>query len=143
MTHPSKSLAAWLAVVGGAFGLHRFYLHGVRDVWAWAHLPLALAGLLGAMRLRHVGQDDALVWVLLPLLGLMIAQAMLCAIVLGLTPDERWQQRHHPQQAVAPTRWLPVLAAVTALLLGGTVLMGSIAYGGQKFFEWQQATAGA
>ena len=30
-----------------------------------------------------------------------------------------------------------VYALTTALLIGGTVLMGTVAYGGQKFFEWQ------
>ena len=32
---------------------------------------------------------------------------------------------------------LPVLAAIAGLLVGGAVLMGTIAFGGQKFFEWQ------
>jgi hypothetical protein len=137
MLHPNKSAAAWLAVVAGALGAHRFYLHGWRDTWAWLHLPVAAAGALGVWRLRVIGQDDVWVWWLLPGLGLLIAQAMLSAIVLGLTPDERWQARHHPNHTVAPTRWGPVLAAVAALLVGGTVLMGSLAYAIQKFFEWQ------
>ena len=29
----SKTLATWVAVIGGAFGLHRFYLHGRGDRW--------------------------------------------------------------------------------------------------------------
>ena len=35
----NKSVAAWLAFVGGPLGLHRFYLHGLGDMWAWA-LPI-------------------------------------------------------------------------------------------------------
>ncbi|MBC7941160.1 MAG: hypothetical protein H7Z19_15630 [Chitinophagaceae bacterium] len=133
----SKTVAAWLALVGGTLGLHRLYLHGGGDWLAWLHpLPTAL-GLLGVLRLLNLGQDDPVAWFLLPLLGLMISQAMLAAIVYGLTSDEKWAARHHPTLGVKPTAWGPVLAAMLALLLGGTVLMGTIAYGGQKFFEWQ------
>ncbi len=133
----SKTLAAWLALLLGTLGLHRFYLHGLRDVPGWLHpLPTGL-GLLGVQRLQSLGQDDYLAWLLIPVLGLMISQAMLTAIVYGLTPDEKWAARHNPGHPARPTAWGPVLAAMLALLLGGGVLMGTVAYGGQKFFEWQ------
>ena len=133
----SKTLAAWLALTLGVWGVHRLYLHGSSDRWAWAHpLPTA-AGLLGVVRLREIGQDDALGSLLAPLLGLMIAVAALAAIVCALTPDEQWDVRYNGGQAVNSTGWGPVLAAVAALLIGGAAFMGSIAYGGQKFFEWQ------
>ena len=38
---------------------------------------------------------------------------------------------------------LVVLAAVAALLIGGIVLIGSIAFSIQRFFEWQQAPVAA
>ena len=31
----SKTLATWLSIFGGAFGLHRFYLRGLGNVPAW------------------------------------------------------------------------------------------------------------
>ena len=130
----SKAWATWIALLGGTLGLHRLYLYGVRDVAGWLHPLPTLAGLAGVIRLRELGQDDRLAWLLLPLLGLMVSIAMLTAIVYGLTADEKWDARHNPGQ---PSRWGPVLGAITALLLGGTALMGTIAYGGQKFFEWQ------
>ena len=137
----SKTVAAWLALLLGTLGLHRLYLHGLRDAKAWLHpLPTAL-GLLGVLRLRTLGQDDALAWLLIPLLGLMISIAMLFAIVYALTPDEKWDARHNAGHAVTVTGWGPVLAAVVALLIGGAALMGTAAYGGQKFFEWQLAGA--
>ena len=137
MHYRSKTLAAWLAVIGGTLGLHRLYLRGFGDRLAWLHpLPTA-AGLIGLHRLLTLGQDDHLAWLLLPLLGLMIAQAMLCAIVIALTPDEKWDTRHNPGREGEATGWGPVLAAIVALLLGGGILMSTIAYGGQKFFEWQ------
>jgi len=133
----SKTLAAWLALLLGTLGLHRMYLHGLSDRWAWLHPWPTAAGLLGVSRIDTWGQDDRLAWMLIPLLGLMISVSMLTAIVYALTPDEKWDARHNPGQAGAATGWGPVLAAITALLLGGAALTGTVAYGGQKFFEWQ------
>jgi hypothetical protein len=135
--YKSKTLAAWLAVLGGALGLHRLYLYGLGNVLGWLHLPLTGLGYIGVLRMADIGQDDRLAWVLLPIFGLMVSQAMLHAIVYGLTPDERWNARHNPDHPPQATRWGPVLAVIVALLVGATVLMGTIAFGGQKFFEWQ------
>jgi hypothetical protein len=138
----SKTLATWLAVGVGTLGLHRLYLRGFGDVWAWLHpLPTAL-GLVGALRMNELGQDDRIAWLLIPLLGLMIAQSMLVAIVWGLTSDERWDARHNPGQPVVRTGWGPVLGVITALLLGAAVLMGTIAFGVQKLFEWELQAQG-
>jgi hypothetical protein len=131
----SKTLATWLALLGGAFGVHRLYLHGARDLWAWLHLLPTAAGLWGVHRVRALGQDDHLSWLLLPLLGLMVAQACGFAMRYGLMPDAAWAGRW--QQPVVPTRWGPVLGVIAALMVGATALMATIAFGGQRFFEWQ------
>ncbi len=133
----SKSLATWIAVFGGALGLHRFYLHGWRDWKGWLYPLPTLLGLAGVQRMNAFGQDDRAAWVLIPLLGLAISAAMLTAIVYGLTPDEKWAARHNPGQAMRHTGWLPVLGVVAALLLGASVFMGTVAFGMQHFFEWQ------
>jgi hypothetical protein len=137
MHYRSKTVATWLAILTGLLGLHRFYLRGLSDVIGWLHpLPSAL-GVLGVHRIVSLGQDDRLGWLLAPLLGLMLALAMGTAIYYALTPDERWDARENPGQPVQHTAWGPVLGAVLALLVGGAALMGAVAYGGQKFFEWQ------
>jgi hypothetical protein len=133
----SKTIATWLAVIGGTLGLHRFYLHGFGDRLGWLHALPTAVGLVGVQRMRNLGQDDRLAWLLIPLLGLMISQAMLCAIVYGLTADARWDARHNPGHAVRATGWGPVLGVIAALLVGAAVLMGTVAFGGQRFFEWQ------
>jgi hypothetical protein len=133
----SKTLATWIAVVGGSLGLHRFYLFGFKDTWGWLHPLPTLIGLYGVQRVLDLGQDDRLSWLLIPLLGLMIAQAMLAAILYGLTPDEKWDARYNPGAGVHGTRWAPVLGAIAALMLGAGVLMATIAFSGQRFFEWQ------
>ena len=137
MRGKSKTVATWLALLAGSLGLHRLYLHGPRQVLAWLHLPFTLLGLLGVQRTQTFGLDDRASWVLVPLLGLMLSQGALHAIVYGLTPDEAWQLRHNPSGKVRATRWAPVLGVIAALLVGGAVLMGTIAFSGQRFFEWQ------
>ncbi len=133
----SKSVATWLAVIGGTLGLHRFYLYGWRDRLGWLYPLPTLLGLAGVQRMRAFGQDDRVAWVLIPVLGLMISLAMLNAIVYGLTSDEKWAARHAPGQPPQSTGWIPVLGVIVALLLGAAVLMGTVAFGMQHFFEWQ------
>lgn len=133
----SKTIATWLAIIAGTLGLHRLYLRGWSDVWGWLHpIPSGL-GLIGILRVRDLGQDDPVAWILMPFLGLMIAQSMLVAILWGLTPDERWDARHNPGMTPVRTAWGPVLGAITALLIGAAALMSTIAFGVQKLFEWE------
>jgi len=131
----SKTIAVWLAVLVGSLGIHRFYLHGRRDLVGWMFPLPTLAGLLGLQRLDLLGQDDRLVWWLAPWLGLSIGAAMLMAIIYALTPDERWDAERNPGHPVRPTRWGPVLGAIVALALGTTALVSSIAVTFQKLFE--------
>lgn len=136
----SKTLATWLALVGGPLGLHRFYLHGLGDLAGWL-LPVPTAvGLWGLNRALEFGQDDQLAWILIPVLGFTVAATMLQAILYGLTPDEHWNARHNPGLApdLAPRAgWLTVMGIALALLVGAGVLMATIAYSGQRYFEYQ------
>lgn len=131
----SKTIATWLALLGGSLGLHRFYLYGLGDRWGWLLWLPTLLGAYGVERMRALGQDDRLAWLLIPLLGLTLAGTMLTAIIYGLMPAAKWQARHDVQ-ASAPT-WpaLDVLGAVVALALGATALMASIAFMAQRYFE--------
>jgi hypothetical protein len=133
----SKALATWIALVGGSLGLHRFYLHGLRDPWGWLFVWPTLVGLYGVLRLREFGQDDHLSWVLIPILGLMLAGTMLTAIVYGLTPDEKWNARHNPQGPARHSGWATVIGVVFALALGAGVLMATLAFSGQRYFEYR------
>ena len=137
----NKTLAAWLAFIGGPFGLHRFYLHGLGDTLGWL-LPIPTAlGLYGVERARLYGLDDGLSWALVPLLGFTIAGCALTAIVYGLMTTEKWNARFNAASpADAPsghTGWITVGAVVVSLLIGSTVLMASIAFSFQRYFEHQ------
>lgn len=137
----NKTAAAWLAFVGGPLGLHRFYLHGLADLPGWL-LPVPTAlGLYGVQRIQQYGQDDALSWVLVPLLGFTISACALVAILYGLSSPERWNARFNPladlQAPQGRTNWLTIGAVALALMVGAAVLMASLAYSFQHYFEFQ------
>ena len=141
----NKTTAAWLAFLGGPLGMHRFYLRGLGDWLGWL-LPIPTAlGLYGIQRVQELGQDDALSWILVPLLGFTIAGCALQAIVYGLMTPEKWNLRFNPgaspDAAVGQTRWLTIGAIALSLLIGTAVLMASIAFSFQRYFEHQIAEA--
>ena len=132
----SKVVATWLAVAGGSLGLHRFYLRGAGDAWAWLHVMPALVGGYGFWRMREYGTEDRLGSLLVPLLGATIAAGMLAAIVCGLTSDERWDASFANSDAPTRTGWVTIAGVVVALALGATVAMATIAFAAQRYFEW-------
>ena len=137
----NKTLAAWLAFLGGPLGLHRFYLYGTSDMLAWL-LPIPTAlGLYGLERAQNYGLDDPLSWVLIPLLGFTISGCALTAIVYALTATEKWNAKFNPtassDAAAGQTQWVTIGAVVFSLLIGATVLMSSIVFSFQHYFEFQ------
>jgi hypothetical protein len=137
----NKTLAAWLAFMGGPLGLHRFYLYGLGDLLGWL-LPIPTAlGLYGIQRVEQFGQDDQLSWILIPMVGFTVAGCALTAIVYGLMTPEKWNAKFNPHAAEdAPsgqTQWLTIGAIVLSLFFGATALMGSLAFGFQRYFEYQ------
>lgn len=133
----SKAIAAWVAIAGGAFGLHRFYLHGLRDLGGWLYPLPSLAGLYGVHRMQSLGQDDRLAWVLIPWLGLALSSAMLAALVHALTSDDKWNARYNPRGPASRSGWLTVIGAIVALMLGAGFLIATIAFSAQRFYEFQ------
>ncbi len=122
-------------------GLHRFYLYGFSDMLGWL-LPIPTAlGFYGLERVQQFGQDDTLSWILIPLLGFTIAGCALNAIVFGLTPIEKWNAKFNPKadslSAAGRTQWGTIIGTVLALLFGTTVLMASLVFSFQRYFEYQ------
>ena len=137
----NKTLAAWLALAGGPIGLHRFYLRGLGDMTGWL-LPIPTAlGLYGIERVQQYGLDDHWSWVLIPFLGFTFAGCALTAIVYGLMSIDKWNARFNPTAAAQSrsggTNWFTIAAVVMALLVGTGVLMASIAFSFQRYFEYQ------
>lgn len=141
----NKTLSTWLALVGGPLGLHRFYLFGPFDVLGWA-LPIPTAlGLYGFMRAWGLGVDDKLSWILVPLLGFVVAGCCFNAIFYGLMAQDKWNGRFGQRSAetgetdesAGASNWLTIVAVIASLMVGATALMAALAYSFQRYFEWQ------
>lgn len=139
----NKTVAAWLALLGGTLGLHRFYLRGLSDWVGWLHPVPAALGWWGVDRVLTFGQDDKLSWVLIPLLGITVAASCLMAIIYALTDKEKWNRQFNPTSAVdtsaGSTNWLTIGALVFALLIGTISFMSSLVYGLEKYFVYAVA----
>ncbi len=137
----NKTLAVWLALLGGSLGLHRFYLRGWGDWIGWLHPIAAALGWMGVERVQQYGQDDHLSWVLIPFLGLSIAVACLTGIVYALADRPKWNRWFNPQldaeAAAGATNWLTIGALIFSLMFGTVAFMGSLAFGIQRYFEYQ------
>ena len=135
----NKTFAVWLTFFGGPLGLHRFYLKGFTDPLGWL-LPVPTAlGWYGVQRALELGQDDVTSWALIPLLGFTIAGCALNAIIYGLMSKEQWNSKfnQNTESPYGQTNWLTIFGLATSLLLGTTVLMASIVFSFQRYFENQ------
>ena len=121
MAHKNKTFATALALTLGTLGAHRFYLHGGVDRVGLLHISsLPIAGLIFSN-----ANGIHPFYALLPLLISGIA-ACIEALVIGLTPDEQWDARFHAGSATR-SNWILAVLLVTTLLVGATLLIGTIA----------------
>ena len=143
----NKTIALWLTLVGGPLGLHRVYLRRRYDALSGVLTAATVTGLYGVYRARGLGVDDQMSWLLIPLLGFTVAGCALNAIVYGLMSTASWNARFNPSaSAESPqgeTGKLTVAGLVVALFLGTTVLMASLAFSFQRYFEYQVEAAKA
>ena len=115
------------------------------DGLAAAILCATVLGVYGVLRARTHGLDDRLSWVLIPFLGFTLAGCALNALVYGLMSTENWNARFNPGKPIeseaGATGKMTVAGLITALFLGTTVLMASLAFTAQRFFEYQAELA--
>lgn len=90
-SHKNKTFATFLAALFGGIGLHRFYLFGKKDIWGWIHV------------------------VLFPV---SIFAAFIEALVIGLTPDDKWDAVHNARSGQTSQSGWP-LAVLLVLTFGG------------------------
>ena len=99
--HKNKTLATLLAFLLGGLGMHRFYLHGIKDIWAWVHVLL---------------------------FPFSVYAGFIEALVIGLTPDEKWDATHNPASGRrSESRWPLAVLLVLTLGIGAVVVIGTIA----------------
>ncbi|MBR7792876.1 NINE protein [Undibacterium sp. FT147W] len=122
-THKNKTFATLLAALAGSVGAHRFYLFGKSDYWGWAHLiSLPISLLISHL---YFGSQPLLTYSPI-LLSFLIA--LLEALVIGLTPDEKWDARHNPQSPKkSSSSWPLALILVMTAGIGAITLIGVIA----------------
>ena len=121
--HKSKTLAALLALLTGALGLHRFYLNGIADRWGWLHA----ASLPASALLLSLRPDWPMLFYAAPLVLSMLV-ASIETFLIGLMPDEQWDARHNPASGQqTDSRWPIPLMMVVNLFYGATLLLTVIA----------------
>jgi hypothetical protein len=121
MAHKNKTLATALALILGTLGAHRFYMYGAVDRLGLLHVSsLPIAGLIFS---NAHGANPF--YALLPLLVSGIA-ACIEALVIGLTPDERWDARFNAAGTRSESNWLLALLLVATMLVGATVLIATM-----------------
>ena len=121
--HKNKTIATLLAATLGTAGIHRLYLRGARDGLAWMHLALLALTAILLMSLPNIN----LFYRLLPLIASMIA-GFLQALVLGVTPDEKFDAAFNPRSGGrSDSRWPLALLLVATMLVGATVLISTMA----------------
>lgn len=99
--HKNKTFATLLAAVFGGVGAHRFYLYGKKDAWAWVHIAL---------------------------LPLAIYAGFVEALVIGLTPDDKWDAEHNLQSGrQSESGWPLVFLLVLTTGFGAIAVIATLA----------------
>jgi len=99
--HKNKTLATLYASLLGGLGIHRFYLYGKKDTWAWIHVAL---------------------------FPISIFAGFLEALVIGLTPDDKWDAAHnHDSGRQSNSGWPLALLLVLTFGGGAIALIAAIA----------------
>jgi TM2 domain-containing membrane protein YozV len=117
----NKTLATLLAAALGALGAHRFYLHGLKDKWGWLHVSsLLISGITARLWF-----GEPLLFTASPLIVSFLA-ALIQALVLGLTPDDRWDQSYNPGAAQTSHSGWPLVLLLILITGGGAIALIAI-----------------
>lgn len=121
--HKNKTFATFLAAVTGGFGFHRFYLHGKTDRWGWLHF---LSAPVSAMAVA-TGGDRPAMFMALPFI-VSVLSALIEALVIGLTPDDKWDASHNPASGrQSDSRWPLALLLVLTVGAGAVAMIAALA----------------
>ncbi|PRC94995.1 NINE protein [Solimicrobium silvestre] len=122
-SHKNKTIAALLASIGGGIGMHRFYLAGWRDKWAWLHfasLPISL--------LIYFFSYNVLSFFTAAPLILSVLIGFLASLVIGTTSDEKWDTQFNANSSQkSESGWPIAMILVLTLGIGAGSLIAVIA----------------
>ena len=121
--HKNKTLATFLSFPLGGLGAHRFYLYGKNDAIAWLHFAsLPLSYFLSKLYFNL----DPFITYLPFMLSLLVA--VISALVLGLSSDEKWDAQHNSNSGKqSDSSWLLALILVLDVGAGAIILIGMMA----------------
>jgi|SRR5690606_7531969 len=123
--HKNKALACLLAIGLGWAGAHRFYMYGWKDKGGWAYLLASLVYIVVGIIANRTDSMGALIFVLLPF---PLFAAILESLVMGLTDDRLWDQRHNPHSSrVTQSTWPLITVLAVTFALGFTALVAGMA----------------
>jgi TM2 domain-containing membrane protein YozV len=121
-THKNKTLATALAFLLGGLGVHRFYLKGSVDRLGLLHVcSLPVAGMVYGL-----GHAPNPFWTLLPIFISCIV-GFIEALVIGLTPDEKWDAKFNPASGrQSHSHWILAVLLVLTMLVGATAVIATL-----------------
>ena len=103
--------------------MHRFYLYGKKDLFGWLHFSSLIASGL----LWLAGREMQGFFIIGPMI-LSVLASFIEALVIGLTPDDKWDALHNATaQRQSDSNWPLALILVLTLGIGATALIASIA----------------
>jgi len=120
--HKNKTVATALAFLLGGVGAHRFYLKGSVDRLGLLHVcSVPMMGLV-----YSIGHAPNLFYVLLPLI-LSCLVGLLEALVIGLSPDDKWDATYNAASGRGSrSGWPLAVLLVLTMLVGTTGLIATI-----------------
>ena len=128
-SHKNKTFAALLALLFGGAGLHRFYLHGLREPRAdgLGRGFLHAAALLLSGGLLAQDPSRALLVNTAPLV-LSVLAACIETFVIGLMADEKWDAHYNATSGQqSDTSWMVAVLMVVNLGYGATLMLIALA----------------
>ncbi|NMM27935.1 MAG: NINE protein [Glaciimonas sp.] len=121
--HKNKTAATLLATLLGGLGLHRVYLYGWQDKWAWLHFAsLPISMLIALMAPSQPWMFTGSLFVLSVLAGCIESLA------IGVTSDEAWDARFNPNSGrQSMSDWPLAILLVLTVGAGATALIAAMA----------------
>lgn len=120
-----KTLACFLSVLGGALGLHRFYLYGLRDFAGWGYLAASILYLAVLLASFASGSLAFTVAALFPIPAFVSA---IEGLAIGLTEDAKWDRKHNVHSPhISNSGWPLAVLLVLTLAITFTGFVASMA----------------
>jgi|SRR5680860_1199053 len=121
--HKNKTVATFLATFLGGLGLHRVYLYGWQDKWAWLHFVSLPVSVL----ITLIAPDQP--WMFTgSLFVLSVLAGCIESLTIGVTPDDVWDTRFNlnsGQQSMSG--WPLAILLVLTVGAGATSLIAAMA----------------